>query len=76
MDAICMAILGFDGSTCAQVFVGSLLQMINMCPMPSKASGYVVKSCKDFMHHEGVPLELHCDKAPEERVLEIIDLNC
>ena len=75
-DTIFMAILCFDGSACAQVFVGPLLQMMNMHPMPSKASGHIVKSHKDFMHCEGVPLGLYQDKVPEEGVPEIIDLNC
>ena len=75
MDTIFMAIPSFDGSTCAQVFAGRLSQMMNMCPMPSEASGHVVKGYKEFMHCEGVPWGLHRDKVPEEGVPEIIDLS-
>ena len=70
-----MASPGFCGSTCAQVFVGLMSRMINVYPMPSKSHGYILKSYQDFMRYEGVPEGLHRDKAPEEKVGKIIDLN-
>ena len=75
MDTIFMKTTGYDGSTCAQVFVGLISRMINVYPMPSKASGYILKSYQDFMRYEGVPEGLHRDLAPEEKVDKIIDLN-
>ena len=75
MDTIFMAQPGFCGSTCAQVFVGFLSRMINIYPMPSKASGYIIKAYQDFMRYEGVPEGLHRDKAPEEMVNKIININ-
>ncbi len=49
MDTIFLTKTGYDDSTCAQVFVALLSRMINMYPMPSKASGNVLKAYKDFM---------------------------
>ena len=75
MDTIFMKTPGYDGSTCAQVFVGLMSRMINVYPMPSKASGYMLKSYEDFMRYEGVPEGLHRDLAPKEKIDKIIDLN-
>ena len=75
MDTIFMKTTGFDGSTCAQVYVGLMSRMLNVYPMPSKASGYILKSYQDFMRYEGVPEGLHRDLAPEEKVDKIIELN-
>ena len=75
MDTIFMSTPGFDGSTCGQVYLGLMSLMINFYPMPSKASGYILKTYQDFMRTEGVPEGLHRDLAPEEKVDKIIDLN-
>ena len=75
MDTIFMKTIGYDGSTCAQVFVGLISHIINVYPMPSKASGYILKSYQDFMRYEGIPEGLHRDLAPEEKINKIIDLN-
>jgi len=75
MDTIFMKTPGFDGSTCAQVFLGLMSRMINVYPMPSKASGNIFQAYQDFMQYEGVPEGLHRDLAPEEKVDNIIKLN-
>jgi len=75
MDTIFMKTPGFDGSTCAQVFLGLMSRMLNVYPMPSKASGYIFQAYQDFMRYEGVPEGLHSDLAPEQKVDKIISLN-
>ena len=66
---------GFDGSTCEQLFVGLMSRMINVYPMPSKASTHIYKAYQDFMRYEGVPEGLHRDMAPEEKAEKILQLN-
>ena len=68
MDTVFMSKPGFCGSTCEQVCVGLMSRMINVCPMPSKAQGCILKSHQDFMRHEGAPEGPHRDLAPEEKV--------
>ena len=75
MDTIFMAIPGWDGSTCGQVFVGLISRMLNLYPMPFKASVHIIKAYQDFMRYEGVPEGLHRDLAPEQKVEKIIQLN-
>jgi len=75
MDTIFSGIPGFDGSTCEQVFFGFVSRMTNVYPMPSKASGHILKAYQDFMRYEGVPECLHRDLSNEQKVASIIDLN-
>ena len=66
---------GFDGSTCEQLFVGLMSCMINVYPMPSKASTHIYKAYQDFMRYEGVPEGLHRDLPPKENTEKILQLN-
>ena len=75
MGTIFMSTPGFDGSTCEQVFFGFVSRMINVYPMPSKASGHITKAYQDFMRYEGVPECLHRDLSNEQKVEAIIDIN-
>ena len=75
MDTAFMTTTSFSGDTCEQIYAGLISRMINVYPMPSKAHGYILQSCQDFMRYEGVPEGLHRDMAPEEKVDKIIDLN-
>ena len=75
MDTIFMAIPGWDGSTCGQVFVGQISRIFTFYPMPSQASVYIIKAYQDFMRYEGVPEGVHCDLAPEQKVEKNMQLN-
>ena len=75
MDTYFSSVTGADGSNCSQVLVGLASRMINVYPMPSKASGHIYKAYQDFMRYEGVPECLHHDLAPEQKVDDIINLN-
>ena len=75
MDTIFMDKRGYNGLECAQVFVELMSQMINVYPMPSKASTHIVKVYQDFMRYEGLPAGLHQDLASAEKVNKIIDIN-
>ena len=59
MDTYFLQIMGADGSTCAQLYVGLASRMINVYLMPSKASCHILKSYQDFMRYEGIPECLH-----------------
>jgi hypothetical protein len=75
MDTIFMTTPGFDESRVEQVFVGLMSRMINVYPMPSKASIHIYQAYQDFMRYEGAPEGLHRDMAPEEKVEKITNLN-
>ena len=75
MDTYFCNVTGFEGSTCAQLFVRLLSNMINVYPMKSKASMHIVQAYKDFMRYEGVPACLHCNDSKEQKTFEITDLN-
>ena len=75
MDTYFSDVVGIDGSTCAQVYVGLISKMINVYPMLSKASGHILRTYQDFMRYEGVPECLHRDLLPEQQVDRIIHLN-
>ena len=74
-DTLFMTTKGFCGSTCGQVFVGLMSNMINFYKMPSKASGHIYQSYQDFMRYEGVPETLHRDLVPEQKIDRITELN-
>ncbi len=67
--------VGIDGYECAQLFVGLVSTMINVYPMTSKASINIVQAYKDFMRYEGVPVCLHRDYSPEQKIQALVDLN-
>ena len=75
MDTYFMPKKGYDGSTCAQLFIGLMSHMINIYPMDSKTGGNVLHAYQDFMHYEGAPVGLHCDLAPEQQTDALTNLN-
>ena len=62
----------FYGYTCKQVYDRLMSRMTNKHPMPSKAQGYILKSCQDFMRYEGVLEGLHRDLTSKGKVGKII----
>ena len=75
MDTYFFYIMRADTSTCEQLYVGLALQMINVYPMPSKASCHILKTYQDFMCYEKIPECLHCDLAPEQQLDKMTEIN-
>ena len=57
------------------MFLGLISRMINVYGMKSKEANNILAAYQDFMRYEGVPVELHRDAAPEEKIEKIIELN-
>ena len=74
-DTIFMGVPSKDDSLAEQVYVGLISRMINVYPMPRKASTHIIKLYQDFLREEGAPEVLHRDMSNEQKVQEIIDLN-
>ena len=75
MDTVFFTKEVFDRTTCGELYTGLLSVMLNFHQMFSKASTHIVHSYQNFLRCDRVPLGLHHDKAPEEAVQEIIDIN-
>ena len=63
----------YGGATCAQVFYGLLLHMINVYRMRTESE--MPEVYKDFLRHEGAPTYLRRDNAQVQKSKKVTAIN-